>query len=74
MNDLNVLDHVAFVKGLSTNPSLNWTDGWQALWTDANVVPPNSNPDPDSPKDSTTEGRGALPDWERYGWITRASD
>ncbi|KAI0269962.1 glycosyl hydrolase family 92-domain-containing protein [Gloeopeniophorella convolvens] len=61
----------AFVKGLNQHPTINWTDGWQSLWTDGNVVPPNPNPDPDSPKDSTAQGRGALPDWVQYGYITR---
>lgn len=37
--------------------------------TDAEETPPN-NFDPKSPEASTKEGRGALPDWLKYGYIT----
>lgn len=39
------------------------------MLTDAEVVPPNTH-DSDSPESSTKEGRGALPDWLKYSYIT----
>lgn len=56
----------AYVKGVQ---NVNWQDAWQAMRTDAEVVPPN-NFDPVAPDSSTKEGRGALPDWRQYGYIT----
>lgn len=57
----------AYVKGVKG--AVNWTDGYKAMKTDAEVTPPN-NHDPVAPDSSTMEGRGALPDWLRYGYIT----
>jgi len=57
----------AYVKGVRGN--VNWTDGYAAMVTDAEVTPPN-NDDPRDPSSSTKEGRGALPDWLEYGFIT----
>jgi predicted alpha-1,2-mannosidase len=57
----------AYVKGV--RGGVNWNDGFAAMQTDAEVVPPN-NFDPRAPDSSTKEGRGALPDWLQYGYIT----
>lgn len=57
----------AYVKGV--RGAVNWEDGFKAMKTDAEVVPPN-NQDPIAPEASTKEGRGALPDWLEYGYIT----
>ena len=59
----------AYVKGV--RGGVNWGDGYQAMVTDAEKVPPNNN-DPKAPDSSTKEGRGALPDWIKYGYITPA--
>jgi len=57
----------AYVKGV--RGAVNWTDGYQAMKTDAEVVPPN-NHDPIAPDSSTAQGRGALPDWLTIGYIS----
>lgn len=57
----------AYVKGV--RGAVNWQDGYNAMKTDAETVPPN-NHDPQAPDSSTKEGRGALPDWLQYGYIT----
>ena len=57
----------AYVKGL--RGEINWVDGFSAMQANAEEVPPNNN-DPKAPDSSTKEGRGALPDWKEYGWIT----
>lgn len=57
----------AYVKGV--RGAVNWEDGYQAMVTDAEKVPPNNN-DPIAPEASTKEGRGALPDWLKYNYIT----
>lgn len=57
----------AYVKGVKG--AINWGDGFSAMQTDAEKVPPNNN-DPKAPDSSTKEGRGALPDWLKYGYIT----
>lgn len=59
----------AYVKGV--RGSIDWADGLSAMLTDAEVVPPNNN-DSRDPSGSTAEGRGALPDWLEYGYITPA--
>ncbi|KAI4653561.1 hypothetical protein J4E93_001327 [Alternaria ventricosa] len=59
----------AYIKGV--RGAINWDDGFSAMRTDAEVVPPN-NFDPQAPDSSTKEGRGALPDWLEYGYITPA--
>ncbi|QGA17823.1 hypothetical protein EYB26_005499 [Talaromyces marneffei] len=59
----------AYVKGV--RGAVNWTDGYAAMVKDAEVTPPNTvPPDPMAPDSSTKEGRGALPDWKEYGFIT----
>ncbi|KAF2669377.1 alpha-1,2-mannosidase family protein-like protein [Microthyrium microscopicum] len=58
----------AYVKHL---PGINWTAAYQAALTDAEVVPYN-NFDPTDLTGSTKEGRGALPDWLKYGFVTPA--
>ncbi|KAG9230997.1 putative alpha-1,2-mannosidase [Amylocarpus encephaloides] len=59
----------AFVKGV--RGKINWQDGYAAMVKDAEVTPPNTTPpDPMAPDSSTREGRGALPDWLQYGFIT----
>ncbi|EFR04110.1 glycosyl hydrolase [Nannizzia gypsea CBS 118893] len=57
----------AYVKGLQKG--INWTDGYMAMKTNAEVVPYN-NFGPADPTGSTKEGRGALPDWLQYGYVT----
>jgi predicted alpha-1,2-mannosidase len=57
----------AYVKGV--RGKVNWSDGYSAMVKDAEVQPPNNN-DPMAPDSSTKEGRGALPDYKKYGWIT----
>ncbi|EZF32100.1 hypothetical protein H109_07623 [Trichophyton interdigitale MR816] len=57
----------AYVKGLQKG--INWTDGYSAMRTDAEVVPYN-NFGPADLTGSTKEGRGALPDWLQYGYVT----
>jgi predicted alpha-1,2-mannosidase len=59
----------AYVKGL--RGAINWEDGFAAMQADAEKIPPN-NHDPKAPDSSTKEGRGALPDWLKYGYITPA--
>lgn len=65
-NSDNVLAD-AYVKGV--RGAVNWTTGYQAMVKDAEVVPVNDN-DPRDNSSSTKEGRGALPDWLKYGYIT----
>lgn len=67
-NQDNVLAD-AYVKGV--RGAINWQDGFSAMQTDAEETPPN-NHDPKAPDSSTKEGRGALPDWLKYGYITPA--
>jgi putative alpha-1,2-mannosidase len=57
----------AYVKGVRGR--VNWDDGYAAMVKDAEVQPPNNN-DPRDRSASTKEGRGALPDWLDYGFIT----
>ncbi|RYC58623.1 hypothetical protein CHU98_g7587 [Xylaria longipes] len=57
----------AYVKGV--RGAVDWDDGFAAMVTDAEVVPPNNN-DPRDTSSSTKEGRGALPDWIEKGYIT----
>ncbi|KAF2709541.1 glycoside hydrolase family 92 protein [Pleomassaria siparia CBS 279.74] len=57
----------AYVKGV--RGAVNWDDGFAAMQTDAEKTPANNN-DPQAPDSSTKEGRGALPDWLTYGYIT----
>ncbi|ROV97357.1 hypothetical protein VMCG_06868 [Cytospora schulzeri] len=57
----------AYVKGVEGE--IDWEDGYSAMLTNAEVTPPN-NDDSRDPTGSTKEGRGALPDWLEYGFIT----
>ena len=57
----------AFVKGV--RGAVNWADGYSAMVQNAEVQPPN-NKDPQASDSSDKEGRGALPDWIKYGYIT----
>ena len=57
----------AFVKNLQLG--IDYTDAYAAMKTDAEVVPPNTF-DPVDQTGSTKEGRGALPDWLQYGFLT----
>lgn len=57
----------AYVKGLQGG--INWTDGYLAMKTNAEVQPYN-NFDFEDPSGSTKEGRGALQDWKQYGFVT----
>ncbi|KAI1443281.1 glycoside hydrolase family 92 protein [Annulohypoxylon stygium] len=65
-NSDNVLAD-AYVKGLQGG--INWTDGYAAMKTNAEIQPYN-NFDIDDPTGSTKEGRGALDDWKKYGYVT----
>ncbi|QSZ33934.1 hypothetical protein DSL72_005513 [Monilinia vaccinii-corymbosi] len=65
-NSDNVLAD-AYVKGV--RGAVNWTTGYQAMVKDAEIVPVNNNDTRDA-SSSTKEGRGALPDWLQYGYIT----
>jgi putative alpha-1,2-mannosidase len=65
-NSDNVLAD-SYVKGLRGN--INWADGYKAMKTNAEVVPYN-NFDFEDPTGSTKEGRGALEDWLKYGYVT----
>ncbi|KAI0137933.1 glycoside hydrolase family 92 protein [Hypoxylon sp. NC0597] len=65
-NSDNVLAD-AYVKGL--RDGINWTDGYAAMRTNAEVQPYN-NFDFEDPTGSTKEGRGALQDWKQYGYVT----
>ncbi|KAH6620075.1 alpha-1,2-mannosidase family protein [Boeremia exigua] len=58
----------AYVKGV--RGAVDWEDGFGAMRTDAEVAPPLDIIDPRAPEASTKEGRGALPDWLQYGYIT----
>ncbi|KAL7271945.1 hypothetical protein RUND412_005265 [Rhizina undulata] len=57
----------AYVKGV--RGAIVWEDGYEAMLKDAEVTPVNNN-DPMAPDSSTKEGRGALPDWLKFGYIT----
>ena len=58
----------AYVKGV--RGAVNWEDGYKAMVKDAEVTPPNFPIDPMAPDSSTRQGRGALPDWLKLGYIT----
>ncbi len=57
----------AYVKGV--RGAVDWESGFAAMRTDAETVPENNN-DPRDRSSSTKEGRGALPDWLEFGYIT----
>ncbi|KAB8070251.1 glycosyl hydrolase [Aspergillus leporis] len=58
----------AYVKGL--RGAINWTDGYAAMKTDAEVIPYNTY-DPTDFTASTKEGRGALGDWIELGYVSQ---
>ncbi|KAL7814213.1 family 92 glycoside hydrolase [Trichoderma aethiopicum] len=57
----------AFVKGV--RGKVDWGGAYAAMVKNAEVTPPNNN-DPRDRTGSTKEGRSALPDWLKYGYIT----
>jgi predicted alpha-1,2-mannosidase len=57
----------AYIKGL--RGAINWTAGYQAMVTDAEVVPHNTY-SYDDPTASVKEGRGALKDWLELGYVS----
>ncbi|TVY82891.1 putative secreted glycosidase [Lachnellula suecica] len=65
-NSDNVLAD-AYAKGV--RGAVNWTTAYEAMVKNAEVTPVNNN-DPRDLSSSTKEGRGALPDWLQYGYIT----
>ncbi|GFF50725.1 uncharacterized glycosidase Rv0584 [Aspergillus udagawae] len=58
----------AYVKGL--RGAINWTDGYAAMKTDAEVIPDNTF-DATDLSASTKEGRGALGDWLELGYVSQ---
>lgn len=56
----------AYIKGL---PNINWTEGYQAMVKDAEVVPFNTFNQID-PTNGIQQGRGALRDWLDLGYIS----
>ncbi|KAL4796892.1 glycosyl hydrolase family 92-domain-containing protein [Aspergillus venezuelensis] len=58
----------AYVKGL--RGAVNWTDGYTAMKTNAEVLPHNTH-DPIDFSASTKEGRGALNDWLELGYVSQ---
>lgn len=60
----------AYMKGV--RGSVNWDDAFASMVKNAEVVPEN-NFDPRDTSGSTKEGRSALPDWLKYGFITNNS-
>lgn len=69
-NSDNVLAD-AYVKGLKGG--INWTEGYMAMRTNAELTPWNNFDTGDSVS-STIQGRGALPDWLKYGYLTPSYD
>ncbi|KAI1825750.1 glycoside hydrolase family 92 protein [Xylaria intraflava] len=57
----------AYIKGL--RGGINWTAGYQAMVKDAEVTPPNTFALNDI-KASVKEGRGALDDWKKLGYVS----
>ncbi|KAI0204399.1 glycoside hydrolase family 92 protein [Astrocystis sublimbata] len=57
----------AYVKGL--RGGINWTAGYQAMVKDAEVTPPNTFFIYDRLA-SVKEGRGALDDWKKLGYVS----
>ena len=57
----------AYVKGV--RGEVDWDDAYEAMMTDAEVVPPLGDDNRD-PGGSAKEGRGALSDWLAHGYIT----
>ncbi|RLV88589.1 putative secreted glycosidase [Meyerozyma sp. JA9] len=59
----------AYAKNIQDG--INWKDGFSAMKKNAEVTPEYVY-DPKAPDASNKEGRGALPDWLKYGYVTRA--
>ena len=60
----------AYVKGLTAPEyKINWNDGYAAMKTNAERVPYNTF-DAGDPTGSVKEGRGALPDWLKLGFVS----
>ncbi|KAM0263166.1 hypothetical protein ACHAQJ_001321 [Trichoderma viride] len=57
----------AYVKGFTGG--INWNDGYKAVRTDAEVVPP-PNYDPEDSTCTDNQGRCALPDWINLGYVS----
>lgn len=57
----------AYVKGV--RGQINWDDAYEAMMTDAEVVPPLGDDNRD-PGGNAKEGRGALRDWLKRGYIS----
>lgn len=58
----------AYLKGI---PNVNWDDAFAAMVKNAEVTPPNNRVDPVASDALNLQGRGALPDWLKYGYVTR---
>ncbi|CUM63285.1 uncharacterized protein PRCAT00000856001 [Priceomyces carsonii] len=58
----------AYIKNI--NEGVNWNSAYAAMVKNAEVQPPYWY-DSYAPDASTKDGRGALPDWLKYGWVTR---
>jgi putative alpha-1,2-mannosidase len=56
----------AYVKNL---PNINWTEAYQAMVKDAEVVPFNTFNQVD-PTNGIQQGRGALTDWLELGYVS----
>lgn len=61
----------AYVKGLKSG--INWHSGYLAMKTNGEVIPPNNYDSADA-TGSTLQGRGALGDWLKYGYLTPEVD
>ncbi|PNP40721.1 hypothetical protein TGAMA5MH_07428 [Trichoderma gamsii] len=57
----------AYVKGFTDG--IDWNDGYRAVWTDAEVVPPPNN-DPEDSTCTDNQGRCGLPDWINLGYVS----
>jgi putative alpha-1,2-mannosidase len=57
----------AYMKGL--RGKIDWDGAYASMVKNAEVDPPNNN-DPRDPSGSTMQGRGSLPDWLEYGYVT----
>lgn len=57
----------AYVKGVRGD--INWDDAYEAMMTDAEVVPPRGDDNRDL-GGNAKEGRGALRDWLDRGYIS----
>lgn len=58
----------AYLKNINDN--VDWSTAYKAMVNNAEVAPPYAY-DSFAPDASNKQGRGALPDWLEYGYITR---